>query len=130
VWDIIFLARENFGRTPRISAVMDRSRPGRPARPGLALIGAGLITLPGILIRLAGARPVDWIAALGFGLAIVGAAFLLGWGAEVVQLDISAGLALAVLALIACCPNTPSTSCSPRRPGRIPRSTRRSRWPT
>jgi cation:H+ antiporter len=49
-------------------------------------------------------HPAHWLAALCFGVAIVGAAFLLGWGAEVVQLDISAGLALAVLALIAVLP--------------------------
>jgi cation:H+ antiporter len=63
-----------------------------------------MITLPGILVRLSGVHPVHWFAALCFGLAIVGAAFLLGWGAEVVQIDISAGLALAVLALIAVLP--------------------------
>ena len=36
--------------------------------------------------------------------AIVGAAFLLSWAAEVAQLDISAGLAIAVLAFIAVLP--------------------------
>ena len=75
-----------------------------PARPGLALIASGLITVPGVLLRLTGLNPAHWVAALCFGLAIVGAAFMLGWGAEVVQLDISAGLALAVLALIAVLP--------------------------
>jgi cation:H+ antiporter len=42
--------------------------------------------------------------ALLFGLAIVGAAFLLSWAAEVAQLDISAGLAIALLAFIAVLP--------------------------
>ena len=42
--------------------------------------------------------------ALLFGLAIVGAAFILSWAAEVAQLDISAGLAIAVLAFIAVLP--------------------------
>ena len=42
--------------------------------------------------------------ALIYGLAIVGAAFLLSWAAEVAQLDISAGLAIAVLAFIAVLP--------------------------
>jgi cation:H+ antiporter len=68
------------------------------------LVGSGLVTVPGILVRLTGVHPAHWLAAACFGLAIVGAAFLLGWGAEVVQLDISAGLALAVLALIAVLP--------------------------
>src|SRR5204863_9094941 len=36
--------------------------------------------------------------------AVVGAAFLLSWAAEVAQLDISAGLAIAVLAFIAVLP--------------------------
>ena len=44
------------------------------------------------------------IQAITFGLAIVGAAFVLAWAAEVAQLDISAGLAIAVLALIAVLP--------------------------
>ncbi|HEY6396055.1 MAG TPA: hypothetical protein VIX82_01250, partial [Solirubrobacteraceae bacterium] len=39
-----------------------------------------------------------------FGLAVVGAAFLLAWGAEALQLDVSQGLAIAVLALIAVLP--------------------------
>ncbi len=39
-----------------------------------------------------------------FGITILGSAFLLSWGAEVAQLDISQGLALAFLALIAVLP--------------------------
>lgn len=65
---------------------------------------AGLSTLPGILLSLGVASASDSIAALLFGLAIVGAAFLLSWAAEVVQLDFSQGLALALLALIAVLP--------------------------
>ena len=80
------------------------SRPGGPARPGVALLGAGLITLPGVLIRLMGIHPVHWLAAACFGLAVVGAAFMLAWAAEAVQVDISAGLALALLALVAVLP--------------------------
>ena len=44
------------------------------------------------------------LEAVLFGLAIVGAAFILSWAAEVAQLDIAAGLALALLALIAVLP--------------------------
>jgi cation:H+ antiporter len=44
------------------------------------------------------------IAALVFGVAIIGAAFTLSWAAEAAQVDISAGLALAVLALLAVLP--------------------------
>ena len=44
------------------------------------------------------------LAALVYGVAIVGAAFALSWAAEAAQVDISAGLALAVLALLAVLP--------------------------
>jgi cation:H+ antiporter len=60
--------------------------------------------LPGVILRIGGGHPPDPVAALLFGLAIVGAAFLLSWAAEVAQLDISAGLAIAVLAFIAVLP--------------------------
>lgn len=61
-------------------------------------------TIPGVVIKLTGAHPDPVIAAALFGLAVVGAAFMLSWAAEVIQLDISAGLALALLALIAILP--------------------------
>jgi cation:H+ antiporter len=44
------------------------------------------------------------LAALVYGIAIVGAATTLSWAAESAQVDISAGLALAVLALLAVLP--------------------------
>lgn len=61
-------------------------------------------TLPGVFLRLTGTHPDPILAAFLYGLAIVGAAFVLSWAAEVVQLDIAAGLALALLALIAILP--------------------------
>jgi cation:H+ antiporter len=44
------------------------------------------------------------LAALVYGIAIIGAAFVLSWAAEAAQVDVSAGLALAVLALLAVLP--------------------------
>ncbi|MDR4215910.1 sodium:proton exchanger, partial [Bacillus paralicheniformis] len=44
------------------------------------------------------------IAVLIFGAAIIGAAFLLSWAAEAAQVDISAGLAIALLAIVAVLP--------------------------
>jgi cation:H+ antiporter len=61
-------------------------------------------TAPTVVLRVAGLHVPDPAAALLFGAAIVGAAFLLSWAAEVAQLDVSAGLAIAVLALIAVLP--------------------------
>jgi len=60
--------------------------------------------VPGLLIVLGGIPASDPMKALAYGIAIVGAAFLLSWAAEVVQLDFSQGLALALLALIAILP--------------------------
>ncbi len=76
-------------------------------RPGRQRVSLGLaiaLTVPGIVLRLAGFHPNPAASAAIYGLAIVGAAFMLSWGAEVAQLDISAGLAIAVLAFIAVLP--------------------------
>src|SRR6476619_995734 len=78
--------------------------PSHPRRQLLAIFLATCLTLPALGLRVTGTHPESWIAAIVFGLAVVGAAFLLAWGAEVLQLDVSAGLALAVLALIAVLP--------------------------
>ena len=63
------------------------------------------VTIPAIALRLGGmhVEQPGLIAAL-FGCAIVGGAFLLTWGAEVAEIDISQGLALAFLALVAVLP--------------------------
>jgi cation:H+ antiporter len=63
-----------------------------------------LAVLPGVALRVLGLHPEPLVAAICYGVAVVGAAFMLAWGAEVIQLDISAGLALALLALIAVLP--------------------------
>ncbi len=65
------------------------------------LIGAGI---PGVTIRLAGITIDPALEVLIFGVGIVGGAFLLSWAAEVAQMDISASLAIAVLAFIAVLP--------------------------
>ncbi len=62
------------------------------------------VTEPGVVLSRIHADLPDPVLALIFGLAIVGAAFLLSWAAEVAQLDISDGLAIAVLAFIAVLP--------------------------
>jgi cation:H+ antiporter len=75
--------------------------------PGRQGLGVGLaigVTIPGILLRLVHFDLGHPLEALLFGLAIVGAAFVLSWAAEVAQLDISAGLAIAALAFIAVLP--------------------------
>lgn len=65
---------------------------------------AVLLTLPGFAYEVAGLHASPPLTAAVFGLAILGAAFLLSWAAEVAQMEISQALALAVLALIAILP--------------------------
>jgi cation:H+ antiporter len=75
-----------------------------PGRKRLAIAAAMALTLPGVVARLGGSHPTEVAGAVIFGFAVVGAAFLLAWGAEGLELDVSRGLALAVLALIAVLP--------------------------
>jgi cation:H+ antiporter len=72
--------------------------------PILLILGAVALTLPGVFLRLSGTHLDPLTAALLYGLAVVGAAFLLAWAAEVAQHDIPRALALTILALIAVLP--------------------------
>src|SRR2546425_9345965 len=65
---------------------------------------AAAVTVPGVAFSQVHPDLHDALLALVFGVAVIGAAFLLSWAAEVAQLDISAGLAIAVLAFIAVLP--------------------------
>ena len=76
----------------------------RSRRQILAIAAAIALTVPGLLLRMSGSHLTPWVAAVLYGLAVVGAAFILAWAAEALQLDVSQGLALAVLALIAVLP--------------------------
>jgi cation:H+ antiporter len=75
-----------------------------PGRQRAALAAAALVTVPAFVLEFGHLHTSDALAALVFGLAIVGAAFAISWAAETAQLDISAGLAIAILALIAVLP--------------------------
>ncbi|HPX36275.1 MAG TPA: sodium:proton exchanger [Mycobacterium sp.] len=69
---------------------------------------SGLITAafiaPAMLVRFSGMQPDPVATMLIFGAAVVAASFLLAWAAEAAQIDVSGGLAIAVLALIAVLP--------------------------
>jgi len=86
-------------------SIVEATRPAsHPRRQLMLILAAVATTLPAIGVRVSGSGPPEWLAAVIFGLGVVGAAFLLAWAAEVLQLDISQGLALALLALIAVLP--------------------------
>ena len=91
----------------RVTPTAPESTPaGLRGRNGqiLALALAGLATAPGVIARVTGIGLGDVLAPFVFGFAILGSAFLLAWAAETLQLDVSQGLALTVLALIAVLP--------------------------
>jgi cation:H+ antiporter len=74
----------------------------RVLRPSFLLALAG--PLPGLLVRFDIFHiQIVWETA-AYAAAILGAAFLLAWAAEVAQIDISQTLAIATLALIAVLP--------------------------
>jgi cation:H+ antiporter len=69
------------------------------------IIGVTVVVgLPGVILRVAGIHPDPVPGALVFGFAILAAAFLLSWAAETAEMDISQGLALAIIAFIAVLP--------------------------
>ncbi|MDH4111952.1 MAG: sodium:proton exchanger [Actinomycetota bacterium] len=75
-----------------------------PGRAKVEIALAAALTVPAFVVRFTHPDLPHPLEAFLFGLAIVGAAFMLSWAAEVAQLDISAGLAIAILALIAVLP--------------------------
>ncbi len=76
--------------------------------PWRTLTRSALITaifiIPALVFRIAGLHPDPVAALLIYGAAVVAASFLLAWAAETAQIDVSGGLAIAVLALVAVLP--------------------------
>lgn len=62
------------------------------------------LAIPAVALRLTQLHPAPAISLLVFGLGVVAASFVLAWAAEAAEVDISGGLAIAVLALIAVLP--------------------------
>lgn len=64
----------------------------------------GIFIAPAVVIRIVGLHLDPVAALLIYGAAVVAASFLLAWAAEAAQIDVSGGLAIAVLALVAVLP--------------------------
>jgi cation:H+ antiporter len=88
----------------------DAMAPSGLGRELALLIVAALIAIPGPVLRILDATDIynydlpHPIEAVVFGLGIFAAATLLTWASEVAETEISAGLALVLLALIAVLP--------------------------
>ena len=80
------------------------SSAARDYRPWLFILGALLLSVPGILLRITSFSNAPEVETALFGIAILGAAFLLGSVAELAEMDITRGLALALVALVAILP--------------------------
>lgn len=65
---------------------------------------AVLATLPALYFRLTGLRPDPVVDSLLFGAAILAAGFMLSWGAEAAEGQISSGLIIAIVALVTVLP--------------------------
>ena len=74
---------------------------GRLLRPLLITV---VFIIPALVLRLADVHPNPVLSLVVYGAAVVAASFLLAWAAEAAQIDVSGGLAIAVLALIAVLP--------------------------
>lgn len=70
----------------------------------LCIAIAVLVTTPALYLRFTGGRPDPILDALFFGIAILAAGFMLSWGAESAEGQISSGLILAVVALVTVLP--------------------------
>ncbi|WP_230981554.1 sodium:proton exchanger [Mycobacterium malmoense] len=86
-----------------VAAVSATSRPRWRILTRSALLTATFIA-PALVVRIVGVHLDPVAALLVFGAAVVAASFLLAWAAEAAQIDVSGGLAIAVLALVAVLP--------------------------
>src|ERR1700756_2311867 len=86
-----------------VAAVPATARARRLTLIRSALITAIFIT-PAVVVRIVGLQLDPVAALLVFGAAVVAASFLLAWAAEAAQIDVSGGLTIAVLALVAVLP--------------------------
>ncbi len=82
----------------------EASHTGRDRRSWAFIAAMACIGIPAVALRLSGTHLDPIVGALVFGIGILSAAFLLSWGAEAAEMDISQGLALAIIALIAVLP--------------------------
>ncbi|HME74322.1 MAG TPA: sodium:proton exchanger, partial [Mycobacterium sp.] len=59
---------------------------------------------PALVVRVLGIHPSPILGLITYGAAVVAASFVLAWAAEAAQIDVSGGLAVAVLGVIAVLP--------------------------
>ena len=88
----------------------------------IAIALAVVATLPALYLRFAGLRPDPILDSALFGLAILAAGFMLSWGAESAEGQISSGLILALVALVTVLPEYSVDIYYAWRAGQVPQS--------
>lgn len=68
----------------------------------LAFVSVAIV--PALVLRVLGIQLDPVVGLIAYGGAVVGASFVLAWAAEAAQIDVSGGLAVGVLAVIAVLP--------------------------
>ncbi len=76
--------------------------PTRPLFRPLAIVA--VVICPALVVRIVGIHPSPILGLITYVAAVVAASFLLAWAAEAAQIDVSGGLAVAVLGVIAVLP--------------------------
>ena len=80
----------------------------RLRHPLVALVFATLLTVPWVTVELTGGPEAAGLGNLGTvavsGVAVLGASFMLAWGAETAEKDVPRAFAIAVLAVLAVAP--------------------------
>ena len=74
-----------------MTTLKDELRDVHPARQSLGILLAVGATVPGLVLRIADIHTEHWLDAVLFGLAIVGAAFILSWAAEAAKTRLGPG---------------------------------------
>lgn len=88
--------------TATVPEVATKAVPTRRLIRSLAI--TAVVICPALVVLFAGLHPAPVLGLITYGAAVVAASFLLAWAAEAAQLDVSGGMAIAVLGVIAVLP--------------------------
>lgn len=88
----------------------------------ISIVIAVLATLPALYFRYTGSRPDPILDSAIFGIAILASGFMLSWGAESAEGQISSGLILAIVALVTVLPEYAIDIYYAWRAGQAPQS--------
>jgi cation:H+ antiporter len=107
--------------TPTAPAVVSSASRSRILFRSLGIVA--VVISPALVVRTASFHPSPILGLITYGAAVVAASFLLAWAAEAAQIDVSGGLAVAVLGVIAVLPEYAVDLYYAYTAGRVPEYT-------